>query len=135
MIIKMQTVATPDEIAAVEAKVHGLGYTTGKMIGEQVTLIGVYGDISRLPSDELAAVRRGELLGGGLDLLFGTDVGTQAGDDALFHGRAVRDDAKQPGLFQAREDRRGDALHLAVTELHCDVTRRRGRGRQARSVH
>jgi len=54
MIIKMQTVATPDEIAAVEAKVHGLGYTTGKMIGEQVTLIGVYGDISRLPTDELA---------------------------------------------------------------------------------
>ena len=53
MIIKMQTVATPDEIAAVEAKVHGLGYTTGKMIGEQVTLIGVYGDISRLPSEEL----------------------------------------------------------------------------------
>ncbi len=53
MIIKMQTVATPDEIAAVEAKVHGLGYTTGKMIGEEVTLIGVYGDISRLPTDEL----------------------------------------------------------------------------------
>ncbi|MCC6766448.1 MAG: 3-deoxy-7-phosphoheptulonate synthase [Deltaproteobacteria bacterium] len=53
MIIKMQTVATPDEIAAVEARVHALGYTTGKMVGEQVTLIGVYGDISRLPSDEL----------------------------------------------------------------------------------
>jgi 3-deoxy-7-phosphoheptulonate synthase len=53
MLIKMQTVATPDEIAAVEAKVHALGYTTGKMIGEQVTLIGVYGDISRLPSEEL----------------------------------------------------------------------------------
>jgi 3-deoxy-7-phosphoheptulonate synthase len=54
MLIKMQTVATPEEIAAVEAKVHGLGYTTGKMIGEQVTLIGVYGDISRLPTEELA---------------------------------------------------------------------------------
>ena len=54
MIIKMQTVATPDEIAAVEAKAHGLGYTTGKMIGEQVTLIGLYGDISRLPQDEFA---------------------------------------------------------------------------------
>jgi len=53
MLIKMQTVATPDEIAAVEAKVHALGYTTGKMIGEEVTLIGVYGDISRLPSEEL----------------------------------------------------------------------------------
>ena len=53
MIIKMQTVATPGEIAAVEAKVHTLGYTTGKMIGEQVTLIGVYGDIFRLPQEEL----------------------------------------------------------------------------------
>ena len=54
MIIKMQTVATPDEIVAVEAKVHALGYTTGKMVGEAVTLIGVYGDITRLPRDELA---------------------------------------------------------------------------------
>jgi 3-deoxy-7-phosphoheptulonate synthase len=54
MIIKMQTVATPDEIAAVEAKLHTLGYTTGKMIGEPVTLIGVYGDIFRLPQEELA---------------------------------------------------------------------------------
>ena len=32
----MQTVATPEEIAAVEDRVHALGYTTGKMIGEQV---------------------------------------------------------------------------------------------------
>jgi 3-deoxy-7-phosphoheptulonate synthase len=54
MIIKMQTVATPEEIGAVEAKLHGLGYTTGKMIGEQVTLIGVYGDIFKLPQDELS---------------------------------------------------------------------------------
>jgi 3-deoxy-7-phosphoheptulonate synthase len=54
MIIKMQTVATPDEIAGVEAKLHTLGYTTGKMIGEPVTLIGVYGDIFRLPQEELA---------------------------------------------------------------------------------
>ena len=54
MIIKMQTVATPDEIAAVEAKAHSLGYTTGKMVGEEVTLIGLYGDISRLPQEELA---------------------------------------------------------------------------------
>ncbi|MEB2283667.1 MAG: hypothetical protein B6D46_15470 [Polyangiaceae bacterium UTPRO1] len=53
MIIKMQTVATAGEIAAVEARVRDLGYTTGKMIGEQVTLIGVYGDISRLPVDEI----------------------------------------------------------------------------------
>ena len=54
MIIKVQTVAVPDEIAAVEAKPHTLGYTTGKMIGEPVTLIGVYGDIFRLPQEELA---------------------------------------------------------------------------------
>ncbi|MEO6026959.1 MAG: 3-deoxy-7-phosphoheptulonate synthase [Candidatus Binatia bacterium] len=54
MIIKMQTVATPDEIAAIEAKAHSLGYTTGKMVGEEVTLIGLYGDISRLPQEELA---------------------------------------------------------------------------------
>ena len=54
MIIKMQTVATPDEIGAVEARLHALGYTTGKMIGEQVTLIGVYGEITRLPQEELA---------------------------------------------------------------------------------
>ena len=54
MIIKMQTVATPAEIEAVESKLHKLGYKTGKMIGEQVTLIGVYGDIFRLPQEELA---------------------------------------------------------------------------------
>ena len=61
MLIKMQTVATPDEIAAVEAKVHGLGYTTGKMIGEEVTLIGVYGDISacrRTSSRQMPGVER-----------------------------------------------------------------------------
>ena len=55
MIIKMQTVAKPDEIAAVEAKLYTLGYITGKMIGEQVTLIGVvYGDLFRLSQEEVA---------------------------------------------------------------------------------
>jgi 3-deoxy-7-phosphoheptulonate synthase len=54
MIIKMSSVATPPEIDAIESKLHALGYKTGKMIGEQVTLIGVYGDISRLPQGELA---------------------------------------------------------------------------------
>ena len=53
MIIKMSSVATPPEIEAIETKLHALGYKTGKMIGEEVTLIGVYGDISRLPQGEL----------------------------------------------------------------------------------
>jgi 3-deoxy-7-phosphoheptulonate synthase len=54
MIVKMSSAATAAEIEAIEAKLHGLGYNTGKMIGEQVTLIGVYGDIFKLPQDDLA---------------------------------------------------------------------------------
>ena len=54
MIIKMQPAATPQEIEAVEGGLHALGYKTGKMVGEEVTLIGVYGDISRLPEEEFA---------------------------------------------------------------------------------
>ncbi len=54
MIVKMSSIATDAEVAAIEAKLHTLGYKTGKMIGEQVTLIGVYGDIFRLPQEELA---------------------------------------------------------------------------------
>src|SRR5438094_33824 len=54
MIVKMSSIATEAEIQAIDAKLHALGYKTGKMIGEQVTLIGVYGDISRLPQEELA---------------------------------------------------------------------------------
>ncbi len=53
MIVKMSQRASPEEVAAVEEKLHGLGYKTGKMIGEEITLIGVYGDISRLPLVEL----------------------------------------------------------------------------------
>jgi 3-deoxy-7-phosphoheptulonate synthase len=53
MIVKMSPVATPPEIEAIEVRLHQLGYKTGKMVGEQVTLIGVYGDISQLPQDEL----------------------------------------------------------------------------------
>ncbi|MBI2997044.1 MAG: 3-deoxy-7-phosphoheptulonate synthase [Deltaproteobacteria bacterium] len=53
MIVKMSRGATPDEVSAVEEKLHGWGYTTGKMIGEEITLIGVYGDISLLPVGEL----------------------------------------------------------------------------------
>lgn len=53
MIVKMSRGATPDEVSAVEEKLHGWGYTTGKMVGEEITLIGVYGDISQLPVGEL----------------------------------------------------------------------------------
>jgi 3-deoxy-7-phosphoheptulonate synthase len=53
MLVKMRTDATPDEVAAVESKLHGLGFKTGKMVGEEITLIGVYGDISRLPVGEI----------------------------------------------------------------------------------
>lgn len=53
MIVKMSRGATPDEITAVEEKLHGWGYKTGKMVGEEITLIGVYGDITQLPLGEL----------------------------------------------------------------------------------
>ncbi len=53
MLVKMSSTAAAKEIAAVEKKLHGLGYKTGKMVGEEITLIGVYGDISRLPVTEI----------------------------------------------------------------------------------
>ena len=53
MLVKMRRDATPDEVVAVEAKLAGLGFKTGKMVGEEITLIGVYGDISRLPVGEI----------------------------------------------------------------------------------
>ena len=53
MIVKMSKRATPEEVAAVEEKLHGWGYKTGKMVGEEITLIGVYGDITRLPVGEV----------------------------------------------------------------------------------
>jgi len=53
MLVKMSQGATPDQIEAVEKKLHDWGYKTGKMEGEQITLIGAYGDISRLPQEEL----------------------------------------------------------------------------------
>ena len=61
MLVKMRRAATPDEVAAVEEKLHGLGFKTGKMVGEEITLVGVYGDISRLPVaeiEELAGVEQ-----------------------------------------------------------------------------
>ncbi len=53
MLIKMAKGATPEQIEAVEDKLHGLGYKTGKMVGEEITLIGAYGDITRLPQGEI----------------------------------------------------------------------------------
>lgn len=53
MIVKMSKRATAEEVAAVEEKLHGWGYKTGKMVGEEITLIGVYGDITRLPRGEV----------------------------------------------------------------------------------
>ena len=53
MLVKMRPDATREEIAAVEDKVHALGFKTGKLVGEEITLVGVYGDISRLPVGEI----------------------------------------------------------------------------------
>jgi len=53
MLIKMRRDATREEVATVEDRIHDLGFKTGKMIGEEITLIGVYGDISRLPVGEI----------------------------------------------------------------------------------
>src|SRR5262245_42725640 len=52
-LVKMRRDATRDEVAAVEDKLHALGFKTGKMVGEEITLVGVYGDISRLPVGEI----------------------------------------------------------------------------------
>ncbi len=62
MIVKMSKQATLEEVAAVEAKLHEWGYKTGKMVGEEITLIGIYGDISRLPAGEIEQM-------GGVDAL------------------------------------------------------------------
>ena len=53
MLVKMRREATPEEVSAVEGKLHALGFKTGKMVGEEITLIGVYGDISKLPAGEI----------------------------------------------------------------------------------
>jgi len=54
MLVKMRPDATPDEIGTVERKLHDLGFKTGKLEGEEITLVGVYGDISKLPVGEIA---------------------------------------------------------------------------------
>jgi 3-deoxy-7-phosphoheptulonate synthase len=53
-LIKMRRGASEQEVAAVEARLHGLGFKTGKMVGTEITLIGIYGDASAVPSDEIA---------------------------------------------------------------------------------
>ena len=62
MLLKMARTATSEEVAAVESKLHEWGYKTGKMVGEEITLIGVYGDISRLPVDEIEVMAGVEAL-------------------------------------------------------------------------
>ena len=62
MIVKMSKRATAEEITAVESRLHEWGYKTGKMVGEEITLIGVYGDITRLPKGEVQEM-------GGVDAL------------------------------------------------------------------
>jgi 3-deoxy-7-phosphoheptulonate synthase len=54
MLVKMRRDATADEIQTVERKLHDLGFKTGKLEGEEITLVGVYGDISKLPQGEIA---------------------------------------------------------------------------------
>jgi 3-deoxy-7-phosphoheptulonate synthase len=54
MLVKMRRDATREEVDAVEEKLHGLGFNTGKMVGEEITLVGVYGDITKLPVGEIA---------------------------------------------------------------------------------
>ena len=61
MLVKMRPDATDNDIRAVEQKLEDLGYRLGKMVGEQITLIGVYGDITQLPTaelEEMAGVER-----------------------------------------------------------------------------
>ena len=53
MLIKMRPGATRDEVRAIEDRLADLGYRTGTLVGEEITLIGVYGDISRLPTVEV----------------------------------------------------------------------------------
>lgn len=53
MLVKMRRGATPDEVRVIEDRLTDLGYKIGIMVGEEITLIGVYGDISLLPTGEI----------------------------------------------------------------------------------
>ncbi len=54
MLVKMKPTATEREVAAVEEFLHSFGVETGKMVGQEITLIGAYGDVTRIPQDEVA---------------------------------------------------------------------------------
>jgi 3-deoxy-7-phosphoheptulonate synthase len=61
MLVKMRRAATADEIKTVESKLHDLGFKTGRLEGTEITLVGVYGDITQLPQgeiEEMAGVER-----------------------------------------------------------------------------
>jgi 3-deoxy-7-phosphoheptulonate synthase len=53
MLVKMRRDATADEVKTVESKLHDLGFKTGRLEGTELTLVGVYGDISKLPAGEI----------------------------------------------------------------------------------
>lgn len=53
MLVKMRLGSSTDEVRAIEDRLADLGFKTGILTGEEITLIGVYGDISRLPSGEI----------------------------------------------------------------------------------
>lgn len=62
MLVKMRPGASTDEVRAVEDRLKGLGFKTGIMVGEEITLVGIYGDISRLPSGEIEEMAGVEVL-------------------------------------------------------------------------
>ena len=49
----MRREAPAAEIKTVEQKLHDLGFKTGRLEGTEITLIGVYGDITTLPKGEI----------------------------------------------------------------------------------
>jgi 3-deoxy-7-phosphoheptulonate synthase len=53
MLVKMRRDSSPDEVKTVEGKLHDLGFRTGRLEGTELTLVGVYGDISKLPAGEI----------------------------------------------------------------------------------
>jgi 3-deoxy-7-phosphoheptulonate synthase len=53
MLVKMRPGATTDEVRAITDRLADLGYRTGTLVGEEITLIGIYGDISRLQTAEI----------------------------------------------------------------------------------
>ncbi|HWP65278.1 MAG TPA: 3-deoxy-7-phosphoheptulonate synthase [Candidatus Limnocylindria bacterium] len=53
MLVKMRRGAPAAEIETVEQRLHELGFKTGRLEGTEITLIGVYGDITSLPKGEI----------------------------------------------------------------------------------